>query len=67
MLEMRKQMKSPTQEGIVVWDQEGMVIAWPDGLARRFSWDLLRQLSMNKEMSGQSAQPEAARVQHAAQ
>lgn len=60
-------MKSPTQEGIVVWDQKGLVIAWPDGLARRFSWDLLRQLSINKEMSGQSAQPEAAPVQHAAQ
>ena len=66
MLEMRKQMNSQTQEGIVVWDQEGMVIAWPDGLARRFSWDFLRQLSLNKELSGQSAQQESALVQHAA-
>lgn len=67
MLQTNTRTKSHTQEGIVVWDQQGMVIAWPDGLARRFSWDLLRQLSMNKELSGQSAQPEAARVQHAAQ
>jgi hypothetical protein len=66
MLETSKQAKSQTQEGIVVWDRQGMVIAWPDGLARRFSWDLLRQLSMNKEMSGQSAQPESALVQRAA-
>jgi DUF971 family protein len=66
MLKTNKQTKSHTQEGIVVWDQQGMVIAWPDGLARRFSWDLLRQLSMNKEMSGQSAQQESALVQRAA-
>ncbi len=66
MLEARMQTERKIQEGIVVWDQEGMVIAWPDGLARRFSWDLLRQLSMNKELSGQSAQQEPALVQRAA-
>ena len=66
MLEARTQTERKIQEGIVVWDQEGMVIAWPDGLARRFSWDLLRQLSMNKELSGQSAQQESALVQRAA-
>ena len=65
MLEARMQTEQKIQEGIVVWDQEGMVIAWPDGLARRFSWDLLRQLSMNKELSGQSAQQESALVQRA--
>ena len=66
MLETSSQIPQQTQEGIVVWDQDGMVVAWPDGLARRFSWDLLRQLSMNKELSGQSAQQEPALVQRAA-
>ena len=66
MLETNKQTKQQTQEGIVVWDQEGLVIAWPDGLARRFSWDRLRQLSIIEKMSGQSAQQEFALVQRMA-
>ena len=61
-----RQTKQQTQEGIVVSDPEGVVIAWRDGLARRFSWDQLRQLSMNEEVSGQSAQQEFAPVQRAA-
>jgi len=66
MLEMNKQTKRQPQEGIVVADPDGLVIAWRDGLARRFSWDQLRQLSMNKEMSGQSAKQDSALVQQAA-
>ena len=66
MLEANKQMRQPTQEGIVVSDPDGVVIAWRDGLARRFSWDQLRQLSMSEKMSGQSAQQEFALVQQAA-
>jgi len=66
MLENNLRQKQSTQEGIVVSDPEGVVIAWRDGIARRFSWDQLRQLSMNKEMSGQSAKQESALVQHAA-
>jgi hypothetical protein len=66
MLENNLRQKKSTQEGIVVSDPEGVVIAWRDGVARRFSWDQLRQLSMNKEMSGQSAKPESAPVQRAA-
>jgi len=42
------------------------VIAWRDGVARRFSWDQLRQLSISKEVSGQSAKQEFALVQRAA-
>ncbi len=30
-------------EGIVVWDQKGLVVLWPDGHCSRFSWDALRQ------------------------
>jgi hypothetical protein len=66
MLENDLRQKKSTQEGIVVSDPEGVVIAWRDGVARRFSWDQLRQLSMNEEMSGQSANQEPALVQRAA-
>ena len=66
MLENNLRQQQSTQEGIVVSDPEGVVIAWRDGIARRFSWDQLRQLSMNKEMSGQSAKQESALVQRAA-
>ncbi|MGE0679585.1 MAG: gamma-butyrobetaine hydroxylase-like domain-containing protein [Candidatus Binatia bacterium] len=31
------------QEGIVVWDQKGVVVLWPDGHCSRFSWATLRQ------------------------
>lgn len=65
MLENNLRQQQPIQEGIVVSDPEGVVIAWRDGIARRFSWDQLRQLSMNKEISGQSAKQESALVQRA--
>jgi hypothetical protein len=66
MLENNLRQKKSTQEGIVVSDPEGVVIAWRDGVARRFSWDQLRRLSMKEEMSGQSAEQEPALVQRAA-
>ena len=31
------------REGIVVWDQKGVVVLWPDGHCCRFSWAMLRQ------------------------
>jgi len=43
-----------------VSDPDGVVVAWRDGLAHRFSWDQLRQLSMNEEMSRQSLQQQTA-------
>jgi DUF971 family protein len=30
-------------EGIVAWDQKGLVVLWPDGHRSRFSWAMLRQ------------------------
>ena len=66
MVENNLRQKQSIREGIVVTDPEGMVIAWRDGIARRFSWDQLRQLSINKEMSGQSAKPESVLVQRTA-
>jgi len=55
MLEMNTPTKRHPQEGIVVSDPEGVVIAWRDGLVRRFSWAQLRQLSMKNDLSEQSA------------
>jgi ABC-type hemin transport system substrate-binding protein len=66
MVETNKQTKQQAQEGIIVSDPDGVVIAWRDGLAHRFSWDQLRQLSMRETRSGQSAQPDVALVQQAA-
>jgi DUF971 family protein len=31
------------REGIVAWDQKGLVVLWPDGHRSRFSWLALRQ------------------------
>lgn len=31
------------REGIVVWDQQGLVVVWPDGHCSRYSWTALRQ------------------------
>lgn len=31
---------------IVVWDQHGLVVAWGNGQASRFSWDTLRHFSL---------------------
>jgi hypothetical protein len=33
------------QEGIVVWDQRGVVVRWANGESSRFSWETLRQVS----------------------
>jgi hypothetical protein len=66
MGETKQQLQRPPHEGIIVSDPDGVVIAWRDGLAHRFSWDQLRQLSMRETRSGQSAQPDVALVQQAA-
>ncbi len=33
---------SLAQEGIVVWDQQGLVVVWPDGHSTRLSWATIR-------------------------
>ena len=42
------------QEGMLISDQQGVVIAWRDGHARRFSWELLRHLSVCEDCQQQS-------------
>jgi DUF971 family protein len=38
-----------TREGIVVWDQKGLVVRWPDGHCSRFLWEVLRQVCLCAE------------------
>ena len=66
MLENNLRPQPPTKEGIIVADPDGVVIAWRDGLARRFSWEQLRQLSLIDKPREQSLTPESARAQRAA-
>jgi DUF971 family protein len=30
-------------DGVVVWDQKGIVVVWADGHRSRFSWEMLRR------------------------
>ena len=39
----RQDQQVNEREGLVVWDQKGLVVLWPDGHCCRFSWELLRQ------------------------
>jgi hypothetical protein len=47
------------QEGILMSDQQGVVIAWRDGQVRRFSWTQLRHLSVCEDCQRQSEQVNA--------
>jgi DUF971 family protein len=47
------------QEGMLMSDQQGVVIAWRDGQARRFSWEMLRHLSVCEDCQQQSVHPTA--------
>lgn len=42
------------EEGIVVWDQKGLVVLWPDGHCSRFSWLALRQACSCSECQSQA-------------
>jgi hypothetical protein len=41
--------KDAEREGIVVWDQKGLVVLWPDGHCSRFPWAALRQACLCTE------------------
>jgi hypothetical protein len=41
-IEYRAEKEGTEQEGIVVWDQKGLVVRWPDGHCSRFLWAMLR-------------------------
>jgi len=42
MTEKMTPQKGKEQEGLVVWDQRGLVVVWPDRHSSRFSWEALR-------------------------
>jgi DUF971 family protein len=41
------------RDGVVVWDQRGLVVVWPDGYSGSFSWEMLRHISACTECQGQ--------------
>jgi DUF971 family protein len=51
--------KERQQEGMLMADPQGVVVAWRDGQVRRFSWALLRHLSVCDECQQQSVHPHA--------
>jgi hypothetical protein len=62
---MQEQIILPSKkerDGVVVWDQRGLVVLWPDGYSSRFSWDTLRHLSLCLDCQTQT-EPKDAVVQ----
>jgi len=49
MTERKPFSREKEREGIVVWDQRGVVVVWPDGHSRRFSWETLQHISLCAE------------------
>jgi hypothetical protein len=49
------------REGIMVWDQKGLVVRWPDGHCSRFLWATLRHHCLcpecRKQRDGQEPAP----------
>jgi DUF971 family protein len=52
--------KEPEREGIVVWDQKGLVVLWPDGHCSRFPWDALRRACPCAECRAQREEQQTA-------
>jgi hypothetical protein len=46
------------QEGIIVWDQKGVVVVWPDGHCTRLAWTVLRKICQCLECREQREPPE---------
>jgi DUF971 family protein len=57
MAERKTPTKEQEREGIVVWDQRGLVVVWPDGQSSRFSWETLQHLSLCTMCHNHGAQP----------
>jgi len=49
MTEKTTPQKGKEQEGLVVWDQRGLVVVWPDRHSSRFSWEALRHICLCAE------------------
>ena len=57
MAERKTLTKEKKREGIVVWDQHGLVVVWPEGHSSRFSWETLQHISCCTECHTHSPQP----------
>lgn len=51
--------KGSEHEGIVVWDQKGLVVLWPDGHCSRFPWAALRQACLCAQCRKQREEKES--------
>ena len=51
--------KESEHEGMVVWDQKGLVVLWPDGHCSRFPWAALRQACLCAECRKQREEKES--------
>lgn len=60
MAEGKTLAKETKREGIVVWDQRGLVVVWPDGHSSRFSWETLQHISRCTECHTHGPQPLSA-------
>lgn len=62
MAEKTTPQKGQEQDGFVVWDQQGLVVVWPDKHCSRFSWEALRHICLcaecQKQRAGQKTLPE---------
>jgi len=47
-------------DGVVVWDQKGIVVVWSNGHRSRFSWEALRRACPCAECREQAARQEVA-------
>ncbi len=52
---VKKEQKEREPDGIVVWDQKGLVVVWSDGHCSRFSWEALRHNCLCPDCQGQNA------------
>jgi DUF971 family protein len=55
MTEKLTPQKAKEPDGFVVWDQQGLVVVWPDQHRSRFSWEALRHLCVCAECREQHA------------
>ena len=54
-------IKGSEHEGILVWDQKGVVVLWPDGHCSSFPWAALRQACLCAECGKQRKEQKADR------
>ena len=55
MTENTTPQKGKEQDGFVVWDQQGLVVVWPDQHRNRFSWQALRSICLCAQCREQHA------------